>query len=92
MAEHISTDEVVEIIAGIFSELVLALDVPVAEALGRTNDWIRRWSFDDPASYTLLGHEEPAYWARDVLYGKDSRWWLIPAEDCHARPWPREPS
>ncbi|MDD9968250.1 MAG: hypothetical protein OXR73_18570 [Myxococcales bacterium] len=46
-----------------------------AEALGRVN---RRWHGNDFDVEDLRYHEEAEFWASDIYYGADSRWWTSP--------------
>ncbi|MEO8068888.1 MAG: hypothetical protein ABI599_14420 [Flavobacteriales bacterium] len=62
-------DEVVEIMKQTFG-------IADEEAVGRMNRLWKGGSFLGPED--MLYHEEPDYWAHNIYYGADSRWWLGP--------------
>ena len=63
----------------IADELVTRFGISEEEAVGRINrDWRLRYCLG-PHVY-LAYHETPEYWAQEIYYGKDSRWWMAPED------------
>ena len=46
------------------------------EAIGRIN---RDWAGLNIVGPDVIYHEDETYWAKTIYYGKDSHWWLNPA-------------
>ncbi|WAS94946.1 hypothetical protein [Nannocystis punicea] len=63
-------DEIVKRMVGLFG-------CCIDEAVGRIN---RQWSGQDFVGdeTDLRYHEEPEFWANDIVYGANSRWWKRP--------------
>ena len=63
----------------IAGQLVARFGVSRQEAIGRINrDWRLRYCLG-PYVY-LAYHEDPEYWADEIYFGKDSRWWMVPED------------
>jgi hypothetical protein len=61
-------DEVVD-------EMLRLFGIDEAEALARVN---RQWSGVDFKPDDLRYHETAEFWANDIYFGPDSRWWMHP--------------
>ena len=63
----------------IADQLIARFGVSREEAIGRIN---RDWRLCDclgPYVY-LAYHEDPDYWAEEIYFGKDSRYWMAPED------------
>jgi hypothetical protein len=57
-------------------QMVELFGIPLEEAIGRINrDWkgLKIVGPDD-----VVYHEDEAYWAKTIYFGKGSNWWLNP--------------
>jgi hypothetical protein len=70
----------------IAAEMMRLFSMTREEAVGRLN---RHWT---GVGFKMRGidlryHEDPTFWANDIVYGSTSRWWLDPP-GMRPRPYP----
>lgn len=68
----------------IVGEMVKLFGISTDEAIARINEAWDGLSIIGPDD--LIFHETTGYWAHNIYYGKDSRWWLFP-EGLEPRPY-----
>ena len=66
-------------------EMVRLFSISEDEAVGRINQAWRNVKLIE-AEHPLY-HEDEAFWANDIYYGHDSKWWKKP-EDLKPQPYP----
>jgi hypothetical protein len=52
------------------------------EAISRINS---KWSDFVLGDEDMIFHESPEFWAYDIYYGANSKWWLCNKEELHKR-------
>jgi hypothetical protein len=76
-----ATPEALDYLTEIATEMTRLFSISQAEAVGRMNAfWRHRKRFRSEMELGLLGHEEPHYWASQVYYRGDTRWWKEDAQ------------
>ncbi len=53
-------------------KMVELFGISKEEAIGRIN---RDWKGQEIVGMDVIYHEDEEYWAKEIYYGHDSRWW-----------------
>jgi hypothetical protein len=72
----------------IAGKMVELFGISQQEAIGRIN---RDWRGLKVIGCDIINHEDEAYWANTIYYGKGSNWWLN-SPNLKSRPIGRTPS
>jgi hypothetical protein len=74
--EFDATPEAQDYLSEIAAKMTRLFAISRAEAIGRMNKlWSGRCRFRTEMEVSLLFHELPRYWANQVYYRDDTRWW-----------------
>ena len=64
----------------IVNAMVRLFDIDHEEAIGRVNRQWKNARFETDDEVHTLTHETSEFWANDIYYGPDSRWWTADAQ------------